>query len=267
MAETFGEWRRAGSSCAGALVLWLKDLRPGAGWGLLDHRGQPKVALRHVARALAPVAVWTTDEGLNGIAVHVANDRPEPLAARLRVAVYRDLEQLAGEAAVQLEIAPHGNWEGDVEQLLGHFADVTWAYRFGPPAQDLVAVSLERDGDELISQSFRLPLGPPVTPLPLERVGLRGTLTRDGGAEGGGGGGCGGARLAVETDAFAYGVRLDVPGYRPGDDAFGVEPGHRRTIALRPIGEPRWPPPGPASLSALNVAGEVRVEISDELTD
>ena len=29
MAETFGEWRRAESTCGGALVLWLRDLRAG----------------------------------------------------------------------------------------------------------------------------------------------------------------------------------------------------------------------------------------------
>ncbi len=76
MAEVFGEWRRAGSPCGGGIVLWLRDLVPGAGWGLFDHRGVPKVAYHHLRRALAPVALWTTDEGLGGIVVHVANDRP-----------------------------------------------------------------------------------------------------------------------------------------------------------------------------------------------
>ena len=79
MAEVFGEWRRAGSPCGGGLVLWLRDLVPGAGWGVLDHRGEPKVAYHHLRRALAPVAVWITDEGLDGVAVHVANDLPVPL--------------------------------------------------------------------------------------------------------------------------------------------------------------------------------------------
>ena len=106
MAETYGEWRRAGSPCQGALILWLKDLAPGAGWGVLDHRGEPKVAYHHLRRALAPVAVWSTDEGLGGIGVHVANDRPQPLAARLRVALYRDFELLVDEARQDLELGP-----------------------------------------------------------------------------------------------------------------------------------------------------------------
>ena len=53
MADVFGEWRRAGSPCGGGLVLWLRDLSPGAGWGVVDHRGVPKVAYHHLRRALA----------------------------------------------------------------------------------------------------------------------------------------------------------------------------------------------------------------------
>ena len=39
MAEVFGEWRRAGSVCGGGIVLWSRDLVPGAGWGILDEQG------------------------------------------------------------------------------------------------------------------------------------------------------------------------------------------------------------------------------------
>ena len=43
-------------------------------------------ALHHIPYG----AVWSTDEGLAGIAAHVANDGPDPLEAKLRVALYRD---------------------------------------------------------------------------------------------------------------------------------------------------------------------------------
>ena len=49
MADVMGEWRRGGSGCHGALVLWLKDMLPGAGLGVVDHRGLPKVAYHHLA--------------------------------------------------------------------------------------------------------------------------------------------------------------------------------------------------------------------------
>ena len=143
MAEVLGEWRRAESSCGGALVHCLRDLRPGAGWGILDHSGRPKAAYHHLRRALSPLAVWSSDEGLSGIVAHVANDGPSAVRARLRVALYSDLEAKVGEAVRELELEPHGGCHHDVEELLGRFVDVSWAYRFGPPTQDLVALSLE----------------------------------------------------------------------------------------------------------------------------
>jgi beta-mannosidase len=252
MAETFGEWRRRDSSCQGALVLWCKDLRPGAGWGVFDHRGEPKVAYHYLRRALAPTAVWSTDEGLGGIAVHVANDRDEPLRVRLRVALYRYFEQLVDEISTDLEIGPHAGWEGNVESLLGRFVDVGWAYRFGPPGQDLVVLSLERDR-ELISQSFRFPVGHPTVRQPLARIGLRAQLSRAGCGEG--------ATLRVDSTGFAYGVRVHVPGFVPDDDAFGVEPGRGRSLALRSVGEPSWPPPAAGFLTAVNVSGRVRIDV------
>ncbi len=46
MSEVFGEWRRPASGCGGAFVLWLRDLVPGAGWGLIDSAGAAKPVLR-----------------------------------------------------------------------------------------------------------------------------------------------------------------------------------------------------------------------------
>jgi beta-mannosidase len=246
MAETFGEWRRAASPCGGALVLWLKDLVPGAGWGVLDHRGLPKVAYHHLRRALAPVAVWSTDEGLGGLAVHIANDGPEPVAARLRVALYRDHEVLVDEAFDELELPAHSQLSRGVEALLGRFADVTWAYRFGPPAQDLVALSLERRSEgDLLSQSFRFPVARPLARLSDEALGLRATAERtDQGTY----------VVRVASRRFAYGVRVELPGCVPADDAFGVEPGHERVIEL--LGSPYG---SPGAVTAVNLIGSVRL--------
>jgi beta-mannosidase len=233
MAEVFGEWRRAASSCAGGIVLWLRDIEPGAGWGVLGYEGRPKVAYHHLRRALAPVAVWTTDEGLNGVDVHVANDRQEPLVARLRVALYRDLEVRVEEAEEEVELAPHTTVQRNVEEILGRFVDAAYAYRFGPPGHDAIVVSLE-DGDGLLSQSVRFTLARP----PVSDLGLEATL-RDG-------------QLAVRTRRLAYGVRVHVPGSVSSDDAFCVEPGRERIVELRP--------PGSGWLTAVNLDGRVEFE-------
>jgi beta-mannosidase len=242
MAEVIGEWRRAGSPCGGGLVLWLRDLEPGSGWGLVDWRGRPKVALAHLRRVLAPVAVWTTDERLGGIAVHVANDGPEPLHARLRVALYRG-ERRVDEGSAPLELPAHGTASRDVEGILGHFADAAWAYRFGPPGHDAVVATLEGAAGERLGQAFRFPAGRPLDPLAAAELGLEASAHD--------------ARLVVRSRRLAYGVRVHAPGWAAADDAFCVEPGGEREILLRPAAGAR----GPIELSALNLAGRVAAEV------
>lgn len=254
MAEVLGEWRRATSSCAGALVHWSRDMRPGAGWGLLDHRGAPKVAMHHVRRALAPVAVWSTDEGLSGLAVHVANDRPERLSASLRISLYGDLELRLDEVTRELELPARASCEYNVEQLLGRFVDVAWAYRFGPAAADLVVCTLAAaDGaSEPLSQAFRLPAGRPLTRESAARLGITATVTGTHGNV---------SLLSVRTRRFAYGVRVLVPGFRPADDAFSVEPGGERQIELRQVSESAALEGG--ALTALNLSGRVPILVTD----
>ncbi|MEP6898049.1 MAG: hypothetical protein ABI870_05920, partial [Rhodanobacter sp.] len=74
MAQAFSEWRRARSPTRGALVWFLRDLWPGAGWGVIDAHGMPKPCFHALRRALAPTAIALSDEGVNGLAVHVFND-------------------------------------------------------------------------------------------------------------------------------------------------------------------------------------------------
>jgi beta-mannosidase len=244
LAEVFGEWRRQRSSCSGALVLWWHDLLPGAGWGLVDHRGRPKAALKMLARVLAPVAVWTTDEHLNGVAVHIANDGPHPLDAQLRVATYRDRAQLVDQATVAIDLAPHEGIELGVEQIIGRFVDAAWAYRFSHPAQDLIVVSLERDG-ELLSQAMRHPAGWPLEPEPWNRLGATAAVAPAGD---------GLYVLEVTAERLAYGVRVHAPGFRPSDDCFPVEPGGRRIVTLTPTDEATEPA---VRLTAVNASGSL----------
>jgi len=197
------------------------------------------------------VAVWTTDEGLNGIAVHVANDRGEPLDAELRVALYRGHEVLVGEGRRELRLSAHETRALDVEALLGHFADAAWAYRFGPPQHDVVVASLERDGVPL-SQAFRFPAGRPLERESADRLGLEAHATT---------GDDGVLRVTVRTRRLAYGVRVHAAGHVGDDDAFCLEPGGERTIALRPVADEASA--APASIDALNLDGRLPVRIAE----
>jgi beta-mannosidase len=253
MAAVFGEWRRAASRCGGGLVLWSRDLVPGAGWGLLDREGRAKVALRHLRRALAPRAVWMTDEGLNGVGVHLANDGPEPFSGRLRVACYRDFENSVAEGIEELALAPHETAGRDFEAVLGRFADASWAYRFGPPAQDLLVASLERsagEGFEPVASAFHFPTGRPAAVQSPAELGIEAVAERD--PEG---------ALLVRAGArrLVYGLRVEAPGFEPDDDALTLEPGRPLTLALRPI-PATIPGPSPSiALTALNLRGRATV--------
>ena len=248
MAEVFGEWRRARSGCSGGIVLWSRDLLPGSGWGLLDDEGKPKVVWHFVRRALAPVAVWTTDEGLNGIAVHAANDGLASVRATLRVALYRDSEACVGEATEELELAPHSTVERSVEGLLGRFVDVSAAYRFGAAQQDLVVTSLEAPG--VAARDFRFPAGRPRDRVDAAVLGLNAAASR---------GSSGDIEVTVGGDRLLYGVRLMAPGHVPSDDGFNVEPGRSATVLLHPTGAVAAP--AEIELRALNLAGTFTVPL------
>jgi beta-mannosidase len=254
MAHVFGEWRRTASPCNGGMILWLRDLVAGAGYGVVDHLGRPKTPYHYLRRSLAPTAVWLVDEGIGGVIAHVANDGPTALSGRLRVSLYSDLELRVGGGEERLELPPHGSAERDIETVIGRFVDAAWAYRFGPPAQDAIVVSLLRDleqGSELLSQAFHFPAGRPMTLEPERRLGLSASVAGDPD---------GTVRLTVATRRLAYGVRIHVPGFAPSDDAFSIEPGGARTVTLRPA-LAREPVNG-GWITALNLLGRVAIRTS-----
>lgn len=237
MAHVFGEWRRAASPCSGGIVLWLRDLVPGAGWGLLDHRGEPKLALGHLRRVCAPLAVWLTDEGLAGIAVHVAHDGAEPLTATLRVALARGSGPPVAAAERVLELAPRSVTALDAEDLLGRFLDASWAYRFGPCAHAAVIATLvPADGRFVAPAAWFPPGSPPAADAAAVRA-----------AYGPGG-------IEIESANLLRGARIEIAGARPAADGFVVEPDRPLIVPLE-----RTAAAAGGRLTALNLAVPVAI--------
>jgi beta-mannosidase len=251
MAEVFGEWRRPASPCGGGIILWSADLEPGAGWGILDSEGRPKSAYWFLKRALATCAVWTTDEGLNGVDIHVANDGSSPMEAWLRVALYRMGEQRVQESDLAMKIPEHTARTFGLEHILGRFADASYAYRFGAPGHDVIAVSLHMSpGDVPFAQTFRFPAGRATERIPISELGLTGESKAhvDGTIE-----------LLLSSRRFAWGVRVAVPGFLPDDAYFGIEPGVKRRILLTPVRTGNTP--ANLSVTAMNAEGRFTVAI------
>jgi beta-mannosidase len=225
MARTIAEWRRNGSGCNGALVWLYRDLRPGAGWGVLDNDGFPKAAYYYLARAFSPVCVSMTDEGLNGIAVHMSNDGPLPLSAELRLALYRG-EMQVGSASRLVSLPGMSGETLSVDAIIGAFTDVSYAYKFGPPNHDAVVTTLlDSANGETLSESFHFPLG----------VGApRASVRLEAAVESTSDGQC---TVTFRADALALAVSVEAEGWLPSDNYFNIAPGGSRSIVMKPVGQ------------------------------
>ncbi|HVR01443.1 MAG TPA: glycoside hydrolase family 2 protein [Polyangia bacterium] len=223
MAQVFGEWRRARSTSAGGLVWFLRDLWPSAGWGVVDVAGAPKAAYYALKRAFQPVALHVSDEGGNGLALHLCNERPEPLRGELELALYRAGEIEVGRARRPVELAARETLELSAAACFDGFLDLGYAYRFGPPPHDLVAATLRAASGEVRARAFHFPLG---LPSARERdVGLRAEARPD----------SDGAALVVGARRFAQSIAIDAEGFEPDDAYFHLAPGEERTLRLRRV--------------------------------
>jgi len=222
MHRAFAEWRRPTSSCRGALVWFARDQWPGAGWGVIDAAGQPKAAYWHLKRVWAPVVLLSADEGLNGLWLHAVNETARPVAADLRIALYRDGVRVGTTASAAVDIPARGSTSVHVNALFDGFLDLTYAYRFGPPQHDVVASTLrDRSTGELCAADYYFPGN-----IPSESaldIGL--TARAEASADG--------YVLLLETERFAHGVAIDVDGFQPADNYFHLEPGQTRRVPLR----------------------------------
>ena len=249
LAGAFGEWRRAGSTCAGGLVVALRDLVPGAGWGVIDALGRPKAPWFSLRRVLAPVAVLISDEGLNGLHIHVVNDTDRDVAGELTVELFARGELRLEEATATVEVPARGQVMEEMGALFDGFRDLSYAYRYGPPPYDVIAVGL-RDGEGgVISEVVHLPAGleRPVEP----DVGLAATACA---------GEDGGWALSVTTRRLAQWVVVEVPGYRPSDSWFHLPPGATRTLTLHRCGTEGGRPTG--LVRAVNAQTSARIVVA-----
>ncbi|HEY5456554.1 MAG TPA: glycoside hydrolase family 2 protein [Acidothermaceae bacterium] len=215
----FGHWRRPDVACAGALVLAGADLWPGAGWGLVDAYGRPKAPWYALRRLLAPVAVFVSDEGLDGLLAHVVNDTASLLSGRLHVELFDLAGRRVAAESIELEIPARGGRKVPLTSVFDGFRDLNHAFRFGPATYDAVWVGFV-DGDALVADVVHLPLGQARPQLP--DVGLTAHARRVGD----------GWVLDVATQHLAQWVAIDIPGFRPADSWFHLRPSGTRSVHL-----------------------------------
>jgi beta-mannosidase len=245
LASVLGEWRRDGSSCRGALLWLFQDVWPGAGWGLVDSTGLPKAAFYFVRRSLQPIALVVTDEGLDGLALHAMNETSAALEAEVELALFGSGGALMASGRRSVTVGARSTMSVGSDQLLEQFLDVTYAYRFGPPARNLVMCSLRSHGSTL-ARAFFFPLGHDFA---VEQdLGIRASVRP---------GTDGTHVLNVKTRRFAQAVAIEVPGHVASDNYFHLEPGGERDILIRPLGTQ----PLEGSVHPLNASAPTRIEM------
>jgi beta-mannosidase len=248
MAAAFAEWRRPGSTCRGALVWFLRDLVPGAGWGLLDAAGRPKAAYHFVRRALQPLALFFSDEGLNGTVLHAVNETAAPWQGELRLTLHRDGEVPVGAGAAPVTVPARGTLSLPSAALLEGFRDTTLAYHFGPADHDLAVARLVSASGDVAAEAFFFPTGrarPQEADLGLEasaRALSDGHFT-----------------LVVRSRRFAQAVAVDVPGFVADDNYFHVAPGGSRQVGLRRAGASSDPR---GQVQPLNAQSSTRIALA-----
>jgi beta-mannosidase len=237
MAQTFGEWRRKRSLTRGGLVWFLRDLWPGAGWGVVDASGAPKAAWHYLRRALAPVALHLSDEGGNGLVVHAVNDGANPIDGELILTLWRGGEIRVGSGTKRLTVPACRAIEFNATEWFDGFHDLSYAYRFGPPSHEVAAATLlGADGREL-ARAFHFVNGWP-SARELD-IGLSASIAMAADGK---------RALAVRTRRFAQSVQVDIEGFACSDNYFHLAPGESRTLTLLPLN-----PPGQSAASPRGV--------------
>jgi beta-mannosidase len=207
MARVFDEWRSPENPCGGGLVWFLQDLRPGAGWGIIDADNEPKAAYYYLMRAWQPVGLTLLDRGLDGLVLEVHNETGSAVEAEVTVSMIDAGGVTTARAATTLAVPPRGTAASNVEGLLGRFADPTYSYRFGPLGHRAVAaVASFGPGIEPRSVVYWPRLSEELN---------RGRLVADTADTEDG---QGGHRLTVTADGLTREVRVDWPGRHAEDN-------------------------------------------------
>ncbi len=247
--DVLSEWRRPGSGCAGAIVFDGHDVGFGGGIGIVDGHGRPKAPWYVMRRLMQPVAVMLTDEGVNGLGIHIANDGPGTWDGELRIDLVREGGSITESTTHALHVPPPGV-SIEMAAVLGEFRDISYVHRFGPPAYDVVTVSLVVPEGMAISQASFL-AGERIRPidhgLSLEAVAHEEDEET--------------WRLKVSTARFAQWVQICIDGWQPEDSWFHLLPGTERSMRLTRRAD-ALPGPPRGDVTAINAAHPTRIAVA-----
>ncbi len=249
MARVFSEWRSTHSSNRGGLVWFYKDIWPGAGWGIIDSPGLPKAAYYFLKRSWQSRQLTMTDEGLNGLDLHLSNETALPCTGTLAIVLLKEPNIIVARQEMAITLDARSQRRVSADELLGRFYDPTYAYRFGPPQHDAAITTWFDEDRQVISEAFhfvnRMTAGKATT----HSVTACAEKASDEAY-----------RVTISADRFLHTVRLEAEGFLPDDNYFHLVPNRSKIVMFRRSSESQLA--FRANLQALNLDSELTITIS-----
>jgi beta-mannosidase len=249
MSAVFSEWRSGHSRNGGGLVWFFKDLWPAAGWGIIDSFGVPKAPYYYLRRSWRCRQIALTDEGLDGLHLHVTNETAGPFDGQVELLLLKDGHVAVARAEVPCRLPPRGTQTFASDALLDDFHDVTWSYRFGPPAYEVAIATLLDHERRMVSEAFHFVRRVEPVPLSTVNVDAEARIIGQGSYE-----------ITLRSDRFLHGVSFDAKGFLPEDNYFHLPPERPRRLRLTALesSSSRFR----ASVEALNLRSPVPIRLT-----
>ena len=194
-----------------------------AGGRRLGHHGRARPAQIDLVRGEAGLcnrcASAFRTKASTGSTLHLVNDRPEAVAGTLVIECLKDGGRAVVTGRRSVELGGRDSLSVSAFELFGAFFDAGYAYRFGPPAHDLVVARLEGAEGETLAEAFHV--------LEPARAGrhnsdVAATVEQVGQHW----------RLTLSAERAALFVQIQDEAFAPSDNWFHLAPGRPRQVTL-----------------------------------
>lgn len=224
MALAFTEWRSELSSCNGALIWFLNDLWPGAGWGIIDSEGHPKSCYYYLKRVWQPVSVLLGNEALNGYYVHTHNELDCNLTVIVEAVCYKAGNIVVASGRRTLELNARQSKAESLTLWFDGFMDFGFCYRFGPAIADCIYLKMQTTEGISLAETYAFPAG--LANFPNYDLGLQvdAKFSENGDVQ-----------LDISCRKLAVALYFDVDGFIPDDAYFHLVPEQTKSICFRSV--------------------------------
>jgi beta-mannosidase len=246
MAIAFSEWRSTHTKNRGGLVWFYKDLWPGAGWGIVDSTGLPKAAYYYLKRNWHSCQLTVTNEGLNGLDLHLTNETAAPCGGFLEIVLLKEPDTVVARQHINVRVERRSQQKVGVDEVLGRFFDVTYAYRFGAPQHDIVVATWFDESRDVVGEAFHFVRRMTDCRTTTQAVSASAERIDDGRFQ-----------MTLSSDQFLHTVRLEAEGFLPDDNYFHLLPQRQKKVTFRSLNE--LPTTFRATVQALNLDSEISI--------